>query len=148
MDNSTAAGVTNNTIVPCRRKMMDVCIWWLRCRASQDQYRYNWDAGTNNWANYHTKHHPDAYHEAHRLTHAGIWDFNGSRPASLTTMEPWVSPQGFPPLFSIFYHLTSILLLHRVVVATRVYGSPDSDYGQTLTSQASTLANTTSRVVQ
>jgi hypothetical protein len=37
-DNSTAAGVVNNTIVPCRRKMMDMHFWWFRCRASQDQF--------------------------------------------------------------------------------------------------------------
>ena len=39
-DNSTAAGVTNKTIVPRRSKMMDMRIWWLRCREFQDQFRY------------------------------------------------------------------------------------------------------------
>jgi hypothetical protein len=39
-NNSTAAGVTNKTIVPCQAKMMDMRFWWLRCRASQDQFRY------------------------------------------------------------------------------------------------------------
>jgi hypothetical protein len=78
-DNSTAAGVTNKTIVPQRSKMMDMRIWWLRCRESQDQFRYYWDKGTNNLADYHTKHHPDTYHEAHRPSHAGIWDFDGPR---------------------------------------------------------------------
>jgi hypothetical protein len=72
-DNSTAAGVVNNTIVPRRSKMMDMRFWWLRCRASQDQFRYYWDAGSKNWADYHTKHHPPTYHEAHRNTHAGKW---------------------------------------------------------------------------
>jgi hypothetical protein len=37
MFNSTAAGVTNKTIVPCRSKMMKMQFWWLRCRESQDQ---------------------------------------------------------------------------------------------------------------
>jgi hypothetical protein len=37
-DNSTAAGVTNNTIVPRRSKMMDMCFWWLRCHKSQNQF--------------------------------------------------------------------------------------------------------------
>ncbi len=73
-DNSTAVGVTNKTIVPRWAKMMDMQFWWLRCRASQDQFRYYWDAGSKNWADYHTKHHPDTYHEAHRTTHAGIWE--------------------------------------------------------------------------
>ena len=36
-DNSTSAGVTDNTIVPCRSKMMDMRFWWLRGHASQDQ---------------------------------------------------------------------------------------------------------------
>ena len=71
-ENSTAAGVTNNTIAPRRSKMMDMQIWWLRCGASHDQSCYYWDSETKNWADYHTKHHPDTYHEAHRLTHAGI----------------------------------------------------------------------------
>jgi hypothetical protein len=73
-DNSTAAGVTNTTIVPRRAKMMDMRFWWLHCHASQDQFRYYWDAGSETWADYHTKHHPDIYHEALRSTHAGVWD--------------------------------------------------------------------------
>jgi hypothetical protein len=73
-DNSTATGVTNKMIVPSRAKMMDMCLWWLRCRGSQEQFCYYWDAGSKNWADYHTKHHPDTYHEAHRIMHAGIWD--------------------------------------------------------------------------
>ena len=61
MDNLTAAGVTIKTIVPRRSKMMDMQFWWLSCCASQDQFGYYWDAGTKNWANCHTKHHPDTY---------------------------------------------------------------------------------------
>jgi hypothetical protein len=45
-NNSMAVGVTNKTIVPRRSKMMDMRFWWLRCRASQDQFRYYWDAGS------------------------------------------------------------------------------------------------------
>jgi hypothetical protein len=71
-DNSTNSGVTNTMIVPCWANMMDMRHWWLRCCASQDQFRYYWDAGSKNWADCHTKHHPDTYHEAHQSTHAGI----------------------------------------------------------------------------
>jgi hypothetical protein len=77
-DNSTAAGVTNKTIVPCRAKMMDMHFRWLHCRASKDQFCHYWDAGSKNWADYHTKHHPYTYHEAHRSTHASIWDLVGT----------------------------------------------------------------------
>jgi hypothetical protein len=78
MDNSTAAGVTNKTIVPRRSKMMDMQFWWLRCRASQDQFCNYWDAGAKSWANPHTKHHPDTYHKAHLSLHAGYWSLVGN----------------------------------------------------------------------
>jgi hypothetical protein len=77
-DNSTAAGVTNNTIVPRWSKIMDMQFWWLGCQESQDQFHYYWDAGSKNWADYHTKHHPDTYHETHCNTHAGIWNWVGT----------------------------------------------------------------------
>ena len=35
-NNSTAAGVTNKTIIPRRAKMMDMRLWWLRCHGSQN----------------------------------------------------------------------------------------------------------------
>jgi hypothetical protein len=71
MGNSTAIGVTNLTIVPQKTKSMDLRLWWLRCRESQQQFRYYWDKGSHNWADYHTKHHPLIYHKANRPIHAG-----------------------------------------------------------------------------
>ena len=71
-DNSTADGVVNNTIVPKRLKSMDLRLHWLRCREAQGQFRFYWDKGTANWADYPTKHHPPCYHEGQRLLHAGI----------------------------------------------------------------------------
>jgi hypothetical protein len=69
-DNSTAVGVTNLTIVPQKIKSMDLCLWWLCCQESQQQFRYYWDKGSHNWADYHTKHHPPIYQEANRPIHA------------------------------------------------------------------------------
>jgi hypothetical protein len=77
-DISTTVGVINKMIVPRRAKMMDMHLGWLRCRGSQDQFHSYWDAGSKNWADYHTKHHPNTYHKAHRITHAGIWDTVGT----------------------------------------------------------------------
>ncbi len=77
-DNSTAAGVTNKTIVPRRAKMMDMQFWQLHCRASQDHFCFYWDAGSKNWADYHTKHHPDTYHKAHQSLHADYWSLVGT----------------------------------------------------------------------
>ncbi len=64
-DNSTAADVSNKTIAPRQAKMMDMHLWWLRCRGSQEQFHYYWDDGSKNWADFHTKHNPDTYHEAY-----------------------------------------------------------------------------------
>jgi hypothetical protein len=70
-DNSTAAGFVHDTIVQRRIKMIWMRLHWLRCRAAQGQFRFYWDKGSTNMADYHTKHHPPAYHIAHRATHAG-----------------------------------------------------------------------------
>jgi hypothetical protein len=118
-DNFTAAGVTNNTILPRWRKMMDMRHWWLHCHASKDQSCYYWDAGTKNWADYNTKHHPETYREAHHSTHAGIWNEVGTwYPPIHQTIGPWISPHMFSQffLFSDFfilscnYYTTSLML--------------------------------------
>ena len=61
-DNSAAAGVVNNTIVPIKLKTMDCRLHWLRCREAQGQFRYYWASGNLNWGYYSTKHHPPPYH--------------------------------------------------------------------------------------
>ncbi len=70
-DNSTATRFIHDTIVQRRIKMIWMRLHWLRCRAAQGQFRFYWDKGSTNMADYHTKHHPPAYHLAHRATHAG-----------------------------------------------------------------------------
>lgn len=70
-NNSTAAGFIQDTIIQQRIKMIWMRLHWLRCRESQGQFRFYWNKGTTNMADYHTKHHPPAYHIAHRATHAG-----------------------------------------------------------------------------
>ena len=39
-DNSTASGITNNTIVPRQTKDTDMRFYWLYCRSTQDQFRF------------------------------------------------------------------------------------------------------------
>jgi hypothetical protein len=39
MDNSTAVGVTNLTNILQKTKSMDLRLWWLCCRESQQQFR-------------------------------------------------------------------------------------------------------------
>jgi hypothetical protein len=121
---------------------MDMCFWWLRCHTPQDQFRYYWDTGSKNWADYHTKHHPDTYHKAHQSTHAGIWDPVGTY--TLPPIMPSHWPAGFPlQVFPFYFLFPTDYYPHIRNVAARVCRSPDSLDGQTISNLAHVLANTT-----
>ena len=72
VDNSTAVGVANSTIIPKRTKAMDMRFHWLRYREAQHQFRFFWAPGAANLADYSTKHHPPQYYLVHRRTR-GSW---------------------------------------------------------------------------
>ena len=57
-DNATAHPLLTNKILPKALKAMDMHFHWLRCRNTQGQFRYYWRPGTQNLADYFTKHHP------------------------------------------------------------------------------------------
>jgi hypothetical protein len=62
-----------NKILPKALKAMDMRSHWLRCRNTQGQFCYYWRPGTQNLADYFTKHHPTSHHKSVRptiLTHA------------------------------------------------------------------------------
>ncbi len=62
-NNSTAHALLINKIMPKALKAMDMRFHWLRCREAQDQYRFYWRPGTQNLADYWTKHHPASHHK-------------------------------------------------------------------------------------
>lgn len=66
VDNSTAYGLTQGTMVPKRSKAMDMRFHWLRCREAQKQIQFLWRRGDTNRADYHTKHHPPSHHRLKR----------------------------------------------------------------------------------
>jgi hypothetical protein len=43
---------------------MDMSLHWLRCRNAQEQFRYYWRPGTQNLADYFTKHHSATHHKS------------------------------------------------------------------------------------
>ena len=55
VDNSTAEGYVNNTIVAKRLKSIDMRINWIKDRESQGQFQIYWNKGSHNLADYHTK---------------------------------------------------------------------------------------------
>ena len=58
MDNTTAIGLTQNTMTPKRSKGYDMRMNWLKCREAQTQFNLVWQPGKNNKGDYHSKTHP------------------------------------------------------------------------------------------
>jgi hypothetical protein len=63
-DNSTTHALLANRILPKALKAMDMRFNWLRCRDAQGQHRFYWRPGTQNLADYWTKHHPASHHKS------------------------------------------------------------------------------------
>ena len=62
-DNTTALGVINSNLQPRRTKAMDMRFHWLRDRAAQLMFRFFWQPGKTNKADYWTKHYCPAHHQ-------------------------------------------------------------------------------------
>ena len=65
-NNNTAIGFANNTIKQAKSKSWDMNTNWLKCRAAQNQFSFQWADGKKNLADYPTKHHPAKLHRACR----------------------------------------------------------------------------------
>ena len=94
-DNTTAAGIANDTVKPRRTKAMDMRFWWVRDRVRQGQFKIQWAPGISNHADYFTKHFPPSHHQEVRPTyflylanHMALLDCEGvliSIPSQLVT---------------------------------------------------------------
>jgi hypothetical protein len=67
-DNKTTNDLLTNKIMPKALKAMDMRFHWLWCCKAQGQFRYYWRLGTQNLADYFTKHHPASHHKTNRPT--------------------------------------------------------------------------------
>ena len=65
-DNSCAAGIANDTVKQRRSKAIDMRFYWVRDRVRQKQFVVHWRPGTDNLADYFTKHHPAKHHRLMR----------------------------------------------------------------------------------
>jgi hypothetical protein len=75
-DNSTAAGIANDTVKQKRSKAIDMRFYWIRDRVRQGQFVICWKKGSHNRADYFTKHHSTAHHQAIRSAY--LYEPNGS----------------------------------------------------------------------
>ena len=65
-DNACAAGIANETVKQRRSKAMDMRFYWIRDRVRQGQFLIHWRKGTDNLADYFTKHHSPSHHRRMR----------------------------------------------------------------------------------
>jgi hypothetical protein len=68
-DNSTAAGIANDTVKQKRSKAIDMRFYWIRDRVRQGQFHVYWKRGILNRADYFTKHHPASHHQQIRSSY-------------------------------------------------------------------------------
>jgi hypothetical protein len=65
-DNSCAEGIINDTVKQRRSKAIDMRFYWVRDRVRQGQFRIHWKKGSDNLADYFTKHHSPKHHQLMR----------------------------------------------------------------------------------
>jgi hypothetical protein len=65
-DNECARGIANDTVKQKRSKAIDMRFYWIRDRVAQNQFKICWQKGSDNLADYYTKHHPPAHHQRMR----------------------------------------------------------------------------------
>jgi predicted transposase YdaD len=68
-DNSTAAGIANDTVKQKRSKAIDMRFYWVRDRVRQGQFHIYWRKGALNKADYFTKYHPASHHRQIRSSY-------------------------------------------------------------------------------
>ena len=64
--NHSATQILKNEVSQKRSKAMDMRYYWLRDRAKQQQFHIHWKKGTQNLADYFTKHHSPSHHRKMR----------------------------------------------------------------------------------
>jgi hypothetical protein len=65
-DNTTATGYSNGTIKQKQRKVMDMRFYWINDKVKQGQFNVYWGPGSQNLADYFTKHQTPAHHKGIR----------------------------------------------------------------------------------
>jgi hypothetical protein len=63
-NNAMAHALLTKKLLSKALKAMGMCFHWLRCHNAQGQFCYYWKPGTQNLADYFTKHHPTNHHKS------------------------------------------------------------------------------------
>ena len=65
-DNAMAVGIANNTVKRQHLRSMEMRYFWVCNKIAQDAYDVKWHPGQENLADYQSKHHTGAHHQAVR----------------------------------------------------------------------------------
>jgi hypothetical protein len=65
-DNSCASGIANDTVKQRRSKAIDMRFYWIKDRVRKGEFLVFWRAGSENDADYFTKHHSPSHHRLMR----------------------------------------------------------------------------------
>ena len=103
-DNSTAAGLANDTIKQRRSKAIDMRFYWIRDRETQGQFRIHWKPGKQNHADYFSKHHPPRHHRDMRSVYYLPEDSPDSSGEGVL-----MSPSGYPDSSRTSHHARQAL---------------------------------------
>ena len=66
VDNSTTDGFANNRLKQRRSKSMDMRFYWVQDRVKQGHFNVHWRRGSDNLADYFSKHHSPSHHRLMR----------------------------------------------------------------------------------
>jgi hypothetical protein len=95
-DNTTAAGLANDTVKQKRSKAIDMRFYWIRDRVQQGQYHVYWRKAEINRADYFTKHHSTKHHRQMRPEYLHQANFVRTRnyyePLSLNNFDEDTNP--------------------------------------------------------
>jgi hypothetical protein len=118
-NNATAHALPTNKILPKALKAMDICFHWLRCRNAQGQLCYYWRPGTQNLADYFTKHHPTSHHKSVRPTIlTPIKDPEYTKLFEITTTKPVTFKPQIKTLASTKWFVKNLLQTPRFKTMT------------------------------
>jgi hypothetical protein len=98
-NNATAVGIANNTVKWQQSRLMQMQYFWVYDKVAQDAYDVKWHPGQENLADYQSKHHLGAHHQAicpwylHRKNPPSILP-QASRPSTLKGCVGTL-PQGY-----------------------------------------------------
>ena len=65
-DNATTVGIANNSIKRQRSRSMEMRHFWVADKVAQNIFSFHWHPGQENLADYQSKHHSGAHHQAVR----------------------------------------------------------------------------------